>query len=1616
MKLKHRSLTRTTLLSVLAILGLILAPGAQGQQYATGTFTWDNGNTPAWSAVSGSSYTNDWTPGGNAILEGTPGTVSVAATGATAHSITFNSTGYLIQNNTLTLTNANPVISDGSGFTNTISSALVGTNNLYKMGLGTVNLTGTNTYTGSTTVSNGVLGVGNWGPTTVGALNVGYGNNNTAVLNITGGTLNLGANAITLGNSGTGQIAIINQSGGIISYTSGSGLLDGNGAGRTCTYNLSGGTLSGYASTSIGVMLGVNASGNATFNLSGAGNLAMGKSALQLGRADSSKAGCTVAYNQSGGTAVVGTLVIGGGSGSTSTAATFIVTNGTFVATNFTVLVGASSSSATMDLGGSAQVTLPAFPTPAGTANLTLDFTTGYLSPYAASANYMSGLTAVYLTTNGVNFNVASTNSITVAQALKNAPSEAGTLTKTGNGTLMLTGANTYTGITTVSAGTLDLGGTSQTLGPVTLITGVITNGTLTGTSFAAQSGVAYAILAGSGAPLNMTNPGTLTLFAANTYSGPTTVTAGELCGVTGGSCNNSSITFAPGTGVATTNAVMVTTAGGQWTCASLTNTAGSGTIYAQFDFGGVNGPSPTAAPLLVNGNASVSGTLNIIVNGGTGWTPGQTYPLVQIAGSAPANIALNLISEPTGNRYGSVSYDNIHQVINYTVGIVPQAKTWNVGSSVWDVNTSFNWLNASLNPAIYLQYDMVTFNDTPGAGSFNVTINTNVTPYSMTVNANTANYIIMGSGGISGPTAVNQSGSASLVLSNANSYTGGTIVSNGTLVVGNASAIGFGPLSLAGGNLDSAVTNLVNANNNAQNWISDFAFNGSQSLNLGSGPVTLASSRQVTVKSNTLTVAGPITDSGMGFALTKVGNGTLNLACPSSSYSGGTTVSAGTLQQGAANALGSAVNNLEVDATLDLNGFPLTINGLNGGNDGIILNNAGSGQAVLAFGNGNAGGNFSGEIVDNSSGAGTVAVTLLGGYEVLSGSNSYSGPTTLTGGTLSVTSILNGGVAGGNLGAASAGATNIVFSGGTLEYGGITNISDRAFTINSNVTATIQVDGASLTLAGASGASTSGALTKTGTGILALSGANTYTGQTTVTSGELDISNWGATTVGAIAVAYGNNNTGILGIMGGTLNLGANTLTLGNTATAGQVSIVNQSGGVVSFTNGNALLVGNGAGRVCTYNLSGGTVSGYPSSIRGVILGVNTGGDGTFNLSGTGNLAMGNAALEVGRSDAANGGNGLVVYNQTGGAAVVGYLTIGGGGLNINGIIDATFSITGGTFSATNFVAFLGNASSTATMDLGGSAQVTLPAFPTPAGSATLTLDFTGGYLSPVAASTNFMSGLTDVFLTTNGVDFNVASGNDITVAQVLEDAPSQTGILTKSGTGTLTLAGVNTYSGNTTNLAGTLLVNGALGSGAINVVGGTFGGAGIIGGPVSVAAGATLTAGASLSTVGTLTINNSLSINGNLLFNLNESQAQSNSLITVSGALTCSGTGTLTVSNLGPALNVGDQFQLFNIVVPHGDNLTIVPPAGYTFVNRLAENGSITVATVPPPVLGYSNLGGGNLQFSWTGGYRLQSQTNALNNGLGTNWSYYPGGGVSPVNITLDPTQPSVFFRLSQ
>lgn len=78
------------------------------------------------------------------------------------------------------------------------------------------------------------------------------------------------------------------------------------------------------------------------------------------------------------------------------------------------------------------------------------------------------------------------------------------------------------------------------------------------------------------------------------------------------------------------------------------------------------------------------------------------------------------------------------------------------------------------------------------------------------------------------------------------------------------------------------------------------------------------------------------------------------------------------------------------------------------------------------------------------------------------------------------------------------------------------------------------------------------------------------------------------------------------------------------------------------------------------------------------------------------------------------------------------------------------------------------------------------------------------------------------------------------------------------------------------------------------------------------------------------------------------------------------------------------------------------------------ITGTGSLLVISSAPPTLTMTNLGGGQLQFSWTGSGNLQAQTNSLSVGLGTNWVDYPGA--SPVTITINPANGSVFYRVKQ
>lgn len=267
-----------------------------------------------------------------------------------------------------------------------------------------------------------------------------------------------------------------------------------------------------------------------------------------------------------------------------------------------------------------------------------------------------------------------------------------------------------------------------------------------------------------------------------------------------------------------------------------------------------------------------------------------------------------------------------------------------------------------------------------------------------------------------------------------------------------------------------------------------------------------------------------------------------------------------------------------------------------------------------------------------------------------------------------------------------------------------------------------------------------------------------------------------------------------------------------------------------------------------------------------------------------------------------------------------------------------------------------------------------------------------------------------------------NVASTNS---SLYISSDISGVGGFSKTGLGTLYLSGTNTYADTTTVTAGTVLVNspGSISASSAVTVnsGGTLGGDGTINGTVTVDAGGTLSPGAS---VGTLTLGSDLTLSGNLFIELDKSLSPSNDVTTVSGTLTNAGTGTVTVANLGPALAVGDSFQIFNKAVLNGEALTVVSSGGEVWTNKLAVDGSIAVLLAPAPVhvpiiTSVDGAGTASVTINYTNtiagtNYVVQYLTN-LNSSTWTDLSPVPAAGTtSSTSDTPPASDPERYYRV--
>ena len=730
----------------------------------------------------------------------------------------------------------------------------------------------------------------------------------------------------------------------------------------------------------------------------------------------------------------------------------------------------------------------------------------------------------------------------------------------------------------------------------------------------------------------------------------------------------------------------------------------------------------------------------------------------------------------------------------------------------------------------------------TTSAGGFDAVTALNLNPGAGVLASYSGNIADGGAG-----MTLTKTGAGIQTLTGGNSYSGATQINGGTLVFGNkaaktaatATAVAAGGVGLGVKTADAAYYSAADVGSLFNSTLAGFTLDAASGVAIDT--TNAGGSFDQTVA---LTAAR---------ALTKVGSGTLVLS-QANTYTGTTTISGGTLTLSGSGTLGNSANNLTLNGgALDLAAFSRSVGAVS------ITAAAASGNTLL---NGNLTGTS--YAASNITGNAVVSANLLpngtagfaksgAGAVTLSGVNTYTGANAVAanGGTLQfakTTSLYNNTPASwtaANIKAASGGtlAFNV---GGTNEFttahvttlltnlGGANGTSANGFAAGSNIGFdTTNASGGALTVSNiiANSSGTGGGamgVTKLGSGTLTLSGVNTYTGATTVSAGTVVLS--GART----AVATGGFNVGNLAANTGILNVTAGTCTVGAAGPnflvgsgTGSTGILNQSGGSLT-TIGNQLLVGN-LGASGTYNLSAGTLTTIAGAL-GVTLGVNGASTGVFNLSGTGTLTMpATSTLQITRSDNSVANNVTGSFNQTAGTATVGILQIGGsssgGGVN-NAGANAALSLTGGLFSAVTFNQLSGGNNSVSTINIGGTANVTLPAFPTARGigaTATLTLD--GGTLKPAAASTAYMGGLTSAKIKAGGANFDVATGRDIFISQaLLTDAVSTGGGLTKAGVGALTLAGANTYTGATLVSAGRLQLDGPA-AGALTTSGLTAG-----------------------------------------------------------------------------------------------------------------------------------------------------------------------------------------------
>ena len=636
----------------------------------------------------------------------------------------------------------------------------------------------------------------------------------------------------------------------------------------------------------------------------------------------------------------------------------------------------------------------------------------------------------------------------------------AGNLIKSGTGTLTLTGGNTYYGATTVNSGTLKLGNGGR-LGSNTYVSSTLAiaqnaNGTsnaLTG-YLTLYPGANFTMADAYTSTFNVNNSATLSyetgappvltfdMASANQTSDTLAISGGATVGAT---LPMIVTNFLAAPSVSTKTYTLITAASGlggaakfnlatknfmiggnpyHTSLATSTDTA----VILSFEAGAAILPFYWQGSIDGSWKSQNGGTLNTnFTNEAAGATNTLAMPSwmtnVAMTASSASNLATTLdqafaingltfvgtgSSNTAGTSIGAGSGGTLQ--INGGGITVNAGSGANTISAPVTVGAAQSWTNNSGNPL------------TIGTGSINNG------GFLLTV-AGSGNTTI--SGALGGNGGLTQSASGTLTLSGSNTYTGATTINTGMLSLTGSGTIGSGTVNLVGGTLDLGTLNITNP----------FSLQGGL---LQNGKITLTSGNY-DIQSGTAAWNSYLYGSA---GLIKTTSGTASLV-GTNLYTGPTTIYAGTLSIGWWGSLAStSVVNL-VGGTLDLNGvgvsngYPLIAPvSLQGGTvqNGVV--------------------NYNGSTIDIQSGTETLTAVFAGygglnktspGTATLAGTNTYTGLTTVTAGTLQLDGSIAGNVtvqAGGRLTGSGTIGGNL-----TVANGSIAQFTDGTFAVNGSIT-----------------------------------------------------------------------------------------------------------------------------------------------------------------------------------------------------------------------------------------------------------------------------------------------------------------------------------------------------------------------------------------------------------------------------------------------------------------------------------------------------------------------------------------------------------------------------------